>query len=90
MSLVWTEKTLTETQAIQITSVPGLLAALSDIGCTTQTQVVEIENLKKAMKANEKALALIDTISPMTSTGAQELENAVEKAIQTDRIFSTR
>jgi len=83
MSLVWTEKTLTETQAIQITSVPGLLAALSDIGCTIQTQVVEIENLKKAMKANEKALALIDTVSPMTSTGAQELENAVEKAIQT-------
>ena len=83
MSLRWTEQTLTETQAIQITSVPGLLAALSDIGCTIQTQVVEIENLKKAMKANEKALALIDTISPMTSTGAQELEAAVEQAIET-------
>jgi len=82
MSLVWSERKVTQTETIHITSAAALVDALCEMGCRISTSLPANQAAREAQDRYEKSLQIMSQISPHSLDDATRFEQAVEEAIQ--------
>lgn len=82
MSVYWSERAVTQTASICITSPAAIVDALEQMGCKVHTKLTAVNEAIKAQSHYEKCLKELENIAPMSLQKATEFEQAIDKTIQ--------
>ena len=82
MSAVWSERKVTQTASICITSPAAIVDALEQMGCKIHTTLAAVNAASKAQAHYEACLKDLENIAPMSLQKATEFEQAIDKTIQ--------
>ena len=85
MSVYWSERAVTQTASICITSPAAIVDALEQMGCKVHTTLTAVNEAIKAQSHYEKCLKELENIAPMSLQKATEFEQAIDKTIQASR-----
>lgn len=82
MSVYWSEKAVTQTASICITSPAAIVDALEQMGCKVHTTLTAVNEAIKAQSHYEKCLKELENMDAMSLEKATKYEQATEKTIQ--------